>query len=369
MKNRSITYLLLFGICSMLFVLQSCQETDDLRSEIDSLKNRVQVLEETANQLNTSIESLQYLLNDPVIVGITPIENGYTVELSDGKSITVMSGENVNALVPTLSVDNEGYWIYSTDGGTTYMPLKDANGNKIYAIPTSKPTDPNGPSNPIQSPKLKVDAEGYWLVSYDNGKTYQYLTNNDGSKIEAIESAGKNSIFDKVEYDTTSKKLTIIYGSDKTIELQVIDTFYLKIKGMENTPIFPLNETRLYEVEQQDVTGAVIKAPQGWNVVLKDNELSITSPKANDIENKEETINIIITSSKNYIRIISFKVRLLTTGYDANTCDVWNKFNLGQADNVLLDFSYAGYKHGEVAPPDVWSLGYTVYNVKDYSVW
>ena len=77
-----------------------------------------------------------------------------------------------------------------------------------------------------------------------------------------------------VEYDTTSKKLTIIYGSDKTIELQVIDTFYLKIKGMENTPIFPLNETRLYEVEQQDVTGAVIKAPQGWNVVLKDNELS-----------------------------------------------------------------------------------------------
>ena len=68
MENRSITYLLLFGICSMLFVLQSCQETDDLRSEIDSLKNRVQVLEETANQLNTSIESLQYLLNDPVIV-------------------------------------------------------------------------------------------------------------------------------------------------------------------------------------------------------------------------------------------------------------------------------------------------------------
>ena len=50
------------------------------------------------------------------------------------------------------------------------MPLKDANGNKIYAIPTSKPTDPNGPSTPIQSPKLKVDAEGYWLVSYDNGK-------------------------------------------------------------------------------------------------------------------------------------------------------------------------------------------------------
>lgn len=365
MKNRSITYLLLFGICSMLFVLQSCQETDDLRSEIDSLKNRVQILEETANQLNTSIESLQYLLNDPVIVGITPIKNGYTVELSDGKSITVMSGEAVNALVPSLSVDNEGYWIYSIDGGITYMPLKDANGNKIYAIPTSKPSDPDKPATPIQSPKLKIDANGYWLISYDNGKTYQNLTNNDGSKIEAIESAGKNSIFDKVEYNTTSKKLTVTYA-DKTIELQVIDTFYLKVKGMEDMQIFPLNETRLYEVEQQDVTGVVIKAPKGWNIVLKDNELSITSPKANDIENKEEIINIIITSSKNYIRIVPLKVQLLTTGYDANACDAWNKYNLGEADNLLLDFSYAGYKHGEVAPPDVWSLGYTVYNVKDY---
>ena len=365
MKNRSITYLLLFGICSMLFVLQSCQETDDLRSEIDSLKNRVQILEETANQLNTSIESLQYLLNDPGIVGITPIKNGYTVELSDGKSITVMSGEAVNALVPSLSVDNEGYWIYSIDGGITYMPLKDANGNKIYAIPTSKPSDPDKPATPIQSPKLKIDANGYWLLSYDNGKTYQNLTNNDGSKIEAIESAGKNSIFDKVEYNTTSKKLTVTYA-DKTIELQVIDTFYLKVKGMEDMQIFPLNETRLYEVEQQDVTGVVIKAPKEWNIVLKDNELSITSPKANDIENKEEIINIIITSSKNYIRIVPLKVQLLTTGYDANACDAWNKYNLGEADNLLLDFSYAGYKHGEVAPPDVWSLGYTVYNVKDY---
>ena len=50
METWSITYpTYLFGICSMLFVLQSCQETDDLRSEnLIPLKNRVQVLGETA---------------------------------------------------------------------------------------------------------------------------------------------------------------------------------------------------------------------------------------------------------------------------------------------------------------------------------
>ena len=36
------------------------------------------------------------------------------------------------------------------------------------------------------------------------------------------------------------------------------------------------------------------------------------------------------------------------------------------ADNVLLDFSYAGYKHGEVEAPDGFALGYETINVKEY---
>ena len=34
--------------------------------------------------------------------------------------------------------------------------------------------------------------------------------------------------------------------------------------------------------------------------------------------------------------------------------------------NEVVDFSYAGYMHGEVAPPDVNTLGYTVYDVTRY---
>lgn len=37
----------------------------------------------------------------------------------------------------------------------------------------------------------------------------------------------------------------------------------------------------------------------------------------------------------------------------AADADAWNKFVMQADDNVLLDFSYAGYMHGEVAPPDV----------------
>lgn len=47
------------------------------------------------------------------------------------------------------------------------------------------------------------------------------------------------------------------------------------------------------------------------------------------------------------------------------TAQAWKKFLMNSDDNVLLDFSYAGYKHGEVAPPDGFSLGYEVMNVKE----
>ncbi len=44
----------------------------------------------------------------------------------------------------------------------------------------------------------------------------------------------------------------------------------------------------------------------------------------------------------------------------------WESFNSGDADNILVDFSYAGYKRGEVAPPDVQDLGYKYYDITQY---
>lgn len=50
----------------------------------------------------------------------------------------------------------------------------------------------------------------------------------------------------------------------------------------------------------------------------------------------------------------------------SSTCRAWKNFVDGSPDNVLPDFSYAGYKHGEIAPADVYTLGYKVYNIMDY---
>lgn len=51
---------------------------------------------------------------------------------------------------------------------------------------------------------------------------------------------------------------------------------------------------------------------------------------------------------------------------EETSCKAWTDFLARNEQNVLLDFSYAGYEHGEVAPPDVSTLGYKVYDVTDY---
>ena len=51
---------------------------------------------------------------------------------------------------------------------------------------------------------------------------------------------------------------------------------------------------------------------------------------------------------------------------EESTCQAWQDFVSRSERNVLLDFSYAGYKRGEMAPPDIWTLGYKKYDITKY---
>lgn len=358
MISNYFRYLLITGICCLLPCMQSCQETDDLRSELDSLGNRVKALEEATDKMNISVESLQKLMSGSVIVGTTTVTNGYEIELSDGSTIKVYNSEKINAIIPTLSIDKDGYWQYTVDNGVTFEHLKDSEGNFILAVPSN----PEG--TPIQSPKLRVDQKGYWEVSYDGGTTYKPLLDDEGNQMKATPGNGGNSVFQSVAHDAANRVLKVVLTSGETLSFPIIDTFYLKVLGAQDEQIFPIGEKRIYDVEQSEVAEAIIQAPEGWEVSLTEKQLTIIAPNSNSVV-KKETIKIVITSDRNYIRIVPIQVQLLTTAFGSG-CTAWTEFITKDANNVLLDFSYAGYKRGEVAPPDVYSLGYKVYNVKDY---
>lgn len=343
-------------ICiTLLVALYSCDERDDLRSDIDNLKERVANLEASIEQMNSDISNYQQMVEGKIlVVGYSKDEqDNYTIELSNGETITIYSGKVDMNDMPLFSVNASGHWAYTINDMTTELLVND---KPVSAIPEAGTAG--------VTPKLKVDANGFWLISIDNGSTWNKLGNNqiaDGT--QAV--ANASSLFSNVTIDEATGQITFTIRADNS-QVKVPNygkDFYLTIK-YEGTATFGLGQKQEFVVEQANVETATIEN-QTWGVKLTENKLIVTAPKTN-VQGKEyeEQIYIKIFSKEGYCRVVKLPVKLLTTKIDANSAIAWQHFKTGE-NNVLPDYSYAGYNHGESAPQGAFSLGYQVINVKE----
>lgn len=343
-------------ICiTLLVALYSCDERDDLRSDIDNLKERVANLEASIEQMNSDISNYQQMVEGKIlVVGYSKDEqDNYTIELSNGETVTIYSGKVDMNDMPLFSVNASGHWAYTINDMTTELLVND---KPVSAIPEAGTAG--------VTPKLKVDANGFWLISIDNGSTWNKLGNNqiaDGT--QAV--ANASSLFSNVTIDEATGQITFTIRADNSqVKVPIYGKdFYLTIK-YEGTATFGLGQKQEFVVEQANVETATIEN-QTWGVKLTENKLIVTAPKTN-VQGKEyeEQIYIKIFSKEGYCRVVKLPVKLLTTKIDANSALAWQRFRQGE-DNMLLDYSYAGYNHGESAPQGAFSLGYQVINVKE----
>lgn len=343
-------------ICiTLLVALYSCDERDDLRSDIDNLKERVANLEASIEQMNSDISNYQQMVEGKIlVVGYSKDEqDNYTIELSNGETVTIYSGKVDMNDMPLFSVNASGHWAYTINDMTTELLVND---KPVSAIPEAGTAG--------VSPKLKVDANGFWLISIDNGSTWNKLGNNqiaDGT--QAV--ANASSLFSNVTIDEATGQITFTIRADNSqVKVPIYGKdFYLTIK-YEGTATFGLGQKQEFVVEQANVETATIEN-QTWGVKLTENKLIVTAPKTN-VQGKEyeEQIYIKIFSKEGYCRVVKLPVKLLTTKIDANSAIAWQHFKTGE-NNVLPDYSYAGYNHGESAPQGAFSLGYQVINVKE----
>lgn len=346
-------------ICiTLLVALYSCDERDDLRSDIDNLKERVANLEASIEQMNSDISNYQQMVEGKIlVVGYSKDEqDNYTIELSNGETVTIYSGKVDMNDMPLFSVNASGHWAYTINDMTTELLVND---KPVSAIPEAGTAG--------VTPKLKVDANGFWLVSIDNGSTWNKLGNNqiaDGT--QAV--ANASSLFSNVTIDEATGQITFTIRADNSqVKVPIYGKdFYLTIKYVkyEGTATFGLGQKQEFVVEQANVETATIEN-QTWGVKLTENKLIVTAPKTN-VQGKEyeEQIYIKIFSKEGYCRVVKLPVKLLTTKIDANSALAWQRFRQGE-DNMLPDYSYAGYNHGESAPQGAFSLGYQVINVKE----
>ena len=194
-------------ICiTLLVALYSCDERDDLRSDIDNLKERVANLEASIEQMNSDISNYQQMVEGKIlVVGYSKDEqDNYTIELSNGETVTIYSGKVDMNDMPLFSVNASGHWAYTINDMTTELLVND---KPVSAIPEAGTAG--------VTPKLKVDANGFWLVSIDNGSTWNKLGNNqiaDGT--QAV--ANASSLFSNVTIDEATGQITFTIRADNS---------------------------------------------------------------------------------------------------------------------------------------------------------
>ena len=185
MKTRSIWLWVLL----LVTAISGCKYDDaDLWNKVNSLDDRVTSLEGTVESLNQQTTSLQTLINGVqnrlYISSVTSNENGYTIEFSDGTVAAITNGTNgADAPVISIKKDTDGkyYWIQTIDGTEEW--LVDDAGNKL---PVS--------GEDAITPQLKVNANGFWLVSYDNGATFTEILDEAGNPVKAVGEDGEDGI-------------------------------------------------------------------------------------------------------------------------------------------------------------------------------
>lgn len=335
-----------------LVLISSCEDYSRIESQIEDLENRVDNLEIAISTINNNaISAKALLLEHTAILGVTKHEKGYTLELSDGTTIEIVDGLNVKGTMPIIGIDEKGNWIVSYDNGATF--------DKIEGYITR----PDAAATPM----VRINEEGYWEMSTDEGESWGLIRDHNKRPISAAdgkEVAGVNTFFTSVVMNEETGRLDITLADGRSLTLDVETAFYFNITGhFEKEAIFP-GEIVTYTVESNEVAEVAIVAPDGWEVTYSDNLLKIVSP-ATAAEGIYE-ISVIAVSNMGFIRnakvILTMKaveVEEEVKGY----VQEWQDFVNGREANVLLDFSYAGYKHGELEPQDAFNLGYRVYMV------
>ena len=207
----------LIFIVVILFIINStCTKYDDgeIWDEINSLDKRVTAIENQLKSINANISSLSTLINTlenrRYVLGISELADGYNITFSDGSKLSIKDGDNGadGKAAPILNVqffNGRYYWTQTVDNVTSW--LIDDIGNMIPASGTEAIT-----------PLMKIDSDGFWIVSYNNGKNYSRILDEYGNFVKATGDDG-DSIFASVDITNDELRIVLTDGTEIIIPI------------------------------------------------------------------------------------------------------------------------------------------------------
>ena len=202
-KNQNTMRKGILLIFTMLATLIGCGQYDDseLKSDINDLKSRMAALEQQCKNMNENLTSLQTIVNaiqkQDGIVSVTdlPDGQGYSVKFVSGKVIYLYNGKNgTDGVTPKISVrkDSDGIYYWTVDGDWLIV-----DGKKVRAVGLDGKDGQSGnDGKDAVTPQLKI-VDGFWYISYDNGKYWTKLGKATGENGKDGQDGNDGDVFFK----------------------------------------------------------------------------------------------------------------------------------------------------------------------------
>lgn len=191
----------IFILLVLSIIFSSCTNLDEIYKRLDDHERRIKSMETLVKNANDNISSIKTLLDAQQkklsIVSFEELsdKSGYELLMSDGSKITLKNGQNGESPIINVKQDTDGIYYWTLNGEF----ITDGDGNKIKA---------EGQDGAIGiTPKLRVNTDGYWEVSMDEGKTWTAVLGADGNPVKAV---GSDATVD-LTITEDENSITIVY--------------------------------------------------------------------------------------------------------------------------------------------------------------
>lgn len=245
-------------------------------------------LQSLCEQMNTDISSMQSIIEalqqKDAITNVVPLNDngkviGYKLYFEKREPITIYHGKDgtdgndgqdgsdgKDGVTPVVGVkqDTDGIYYWTLNGDW----MKDDNGNKIKAQGVDGSNGNDGQDgtdgNNGVTPQLKIEEDGYWYISYDNGSNWTKLGKATGADGTSGDSFFKNVTEDDDYVYLEMKDGNIIsVPKHKKLSITFNETEDIRVLANQTYPI------------QYTITGATDKtvvkalAQDGFRAVVK----------------------------------------------------------------------------------------------------
>ena len=332
-KNQNTMRKGILLIFTMLATLIGCGQYDDseLKSDINDLKSRMAALEKQCKNMNENLTSLQAIVDaiqkQDGIVSVTdlPDGQGYSVKFVSGKVIYLYNGKNgTDGVTPKISVrkDSDGIYYWTVDGDWLMV-----DGKKVRAVGLDGKDGKDGEDGQdgqdgkdAITPQLKI-VEGFWYISYDNGKSWNKLGKATGENgkdgqdgkdgdgfFKSVTVKDGYAIFVMNDSEQTTLRIPVaVVSAVSSIKYVpesldgIVKVRYSKIGG-KNVPV---DIVIMFEVMPQGAVDYIVK---NWKEVLTAKAIYASSTKASigdfvtmnikDVVGGEDNIIVVTINAK-----------------------------------------------------------------------